>query len=48
MFVPETAVSEVSKYVKDKISPIPQKYLKLGKLKKVDIEEKTIIIETLK
>ena len=41
----ETVVSEVSKYVKDKIFPIPPNYFKLGKLKKVDIQEKTIIIE---
>ena len=31
--------------MKDKIFPIPQNYFRLGKLKKVDIEEKTIIIE---
>ena len=41
----ETVVSEVSKYVKDKISPAPPNYFMLGKLKKVDIEEKTITIE---
>ena len=41
----ETVVSEVSKYVKDKISPVPPNYFMLGKLKKVDIEEKTITIE---
>ena len=42
----ETLVSEVSKYVKYKIFSIPPNNFKLGKLKKIDIEEKTIIIET--
>ena len=41
----ETVVSKVSKYVKDKIFPIPPNYIRLGKLKNVDIEEKTIIIK---
>ena len=31
--------------MKDKIFPIPPNYFKLGKLKKVDIEEISIIIE---
>ena len=35
----ETIFSEVSKYVKDKIFPIPPNYFKLGKLKKVDIKK---------
>ena len=41
----QTVVSEVSKYVKDKTFLIPPNYFYLGKLKKVDIEGKTIIIE---
>ena len=41
----ETIGSKVLNYVKDKISPILPNYFKLGKLKKVDTEEKTIIIE---
>ena len=41
----ETAVFKVSKYVKDKIFPILPNYFNLGKLKKVDIEEKAIIIK---
>ena len=35
----ETIFSEVSKYVKDKIFPIPPNYFKLGKLEKVDIKK---------
>ena len=31
--------------MEDKIFPIPPNYFNLGRLKKVDIEEKTIIIE---
>ena len=42
----ETLVSEVSKYVKYKIFSIPPNKFKLGKLKKIDTEEKTIKIET--
>ena len=42
----EILVSEVSKYVKYKIFAIPPNNFKLGKLKKIDTEEKTIIIET--
>ena len=41
----ETVVSKDSKYVKDKISPITPNYFELGKLNKVDIEEKTMTIE---
>ena len=41
----ETAVSKVSKYVEDKIFPVPPNCFNLGRLKKVDIEEKNIIIE---
>ena len=44
----QTVVSKVSKYVKDKIFSIPPNYFKLGKLKKVDIQEKNHYNQSLK